>query len=301
MAVGFSPANLLTIATRDSNIYVLEHSKYSTAGRFHEFTRQPGIRAIAWSPDGRFLAGSSSHGTICLFRGDDGTRITELQGHVRAVRSLSISADSSVLASKSDDDTVRLWNINDFRNLALIQERWSNSRIAGYTNKKFAGIAFHPTRPLLATLDRADRGVRIWSLDYSSLLRRASVAPAVRYTTAKIVLVGDSGVGKTGLGWRLAHRVFREHPSTHGQQFWIVDRLRSVRSDNTECEAVLWDLAGQPDYRLTHALFLDKVDLALLLFDPGNHSNPLKGVEYWLKALGPDSDKACSKILEVIS
>ena len=31
----------------------------------------------------------------------------------------------------------------------------------------------------------------------------------------------DSGVGKTGLGWRLAHGEFKEHPSTHGQQFWM--------------------------------------------------------------------------------
>jgi GTPase SAR1 family protein len=117
------------------------------------------------------------------------------------------------------------------------------------------------------------------------------------YTTAKIVLVGDSGVGKTGLGWRLAHGTFKEHASTHGQQFWTVDRLLVVRSDGTNCEGVLWDLAGQPDYRLTHALFLDKIDLALILFDPGNHSEPLKGVEYWLKALGSENGKTCPKIL----
>jgi small GTP-binding protein len=105
------------------------------------------------------------------------------------------------------------------------------------------------------------------------------------YTTAKIALVGDSGTGKTGLGWRLAHREFKEHPSTHGQQFWVIDEWGAVRKDGTQCEAVLWDLAGQPDYRLVHALFLDDVDLALVLFDPTNRQEPLKGVEYWLKHL----------------
>ena len=45
------------------------------------------------------------------------------------------------------------------------------------------------------------------------------------------------------------------------------------------------DLAGQPDYRLTHALFLDDVDLALVVFDPTTRQDPLKGVEYWLKQL----------------
>jgi GTPase SAR1 family protein len=48
---------------------------------------------------------------------------------------------------------------------------------------------------------------------------------------------------------------------------------------------VLWDLAGQPDYRLIHALFLDQVDLGLLLFDAANRERPLAGVEYWLQHL----------------
>lgn len=109
--------------------------------------------------------------------------------------------------------------------------------------------------------------------------------PTVTYTSAKVVLVGDSGVGKTGLGWRLAHGDFKEHSSTHGQQFWLLNQLCKQRCDGAQCEAVLWDLAGQPDYRLIHALFLDDVDLALVLFDPTRNDDPLSGVEFWLKQL----------------
>ena len=105
------------------------------------------------------------------------------------------------------------------------------------------------------------------------------------YTTARVALLGDSGVGKTGLGWRIAHGEFREHASTHGQQFWVVEQIGGKRDDGAECEVVLWDLAGQPDYRLTHALFLDQVDLGLLLFDPTNRERPLAGVEYWVRHL----------------
>jgi GTPase SAR1 family protein len=90
-------------------------------------------------------------------------------------------------------------------------------------------------------------------------------------------------VGKTGLGWRLAHGEFKEHASTHGQQFWLLDPLRKTRADGAQCEAILWDLAGQPDYRLIHALFLDDADLALVLFDPTRSDDPLAGVEFWLK------------------
>jgi GTPase SAR1 family protein len=95
-------------------------------------------------------------------------------------------------------------------------------------------------------------------------------------------------VGKTGLGWRLAHGEFIEHASTHGQQFWLLDDLCSTGPDGTEREAILWDLAGQPDYRLIHALYLDDADLALVLFDPTRDDDPLRGVEYWLRQLGRD-------------
>ncbi|HEV3468375.1 MAG TPA: GTP-binding protein [Pyrinomonadaceae bacterium] len=125
----------------------------------------------------------------------------------------------------------------------------------------------------------------VWDLDFEALSESAARRKNASYTTARVALVGDSGAGKTGLGWRLAHGKFKEHPSTHGQQFWVVDELGETREDGTRCEAVLWDLAGQPDYRLVHALFLDDVDVALVLFDPTNRQEPLKGVEYWLKQL----------------
>ena len=105
--------------------------------------------------------------------------------------------------------------------------------------------------------------IHLYELDQEVLLGQTFMH-SVTYTSAKIVLVGDSGVGKTGLGWRLAHGEFREHASTHGQQFWLLDQLSQTRSDGAQCEAVVWDLAGQPDYRLTHALFLDDADLTLV-------------------------------------
>ena len=107
----------------------------------------------------------------------------------------------------------------------------------------------------------------------------------VNYTTAKLVLVGDSGVGKTGLGWRLAHGEFKEHASTHGQQFWSIPQLNLKRKDGTDCEAVLWDLAGQHVYRQVHSIFLENVAAALVLFDPTNRQEPLKGAQFWLEQL----------------
>jgi GTPase SAR1 family protein len=142
--------------------------------------------------------------------------------------------------------------------------------------------------PILAAVgvdSQSHSVVRLWELDVDLLLAHPAM-PSVAYTTAKIVLVGESGVGKTGLGWRLAHGEFIQHASAHGQQFWLLDELCSIGADGIECEAVRWDLAGQPDYRLIHALYLDDADLALVLFDPTRDDDPLRGVEYWPRSSG---------------
>ena len=153
----------------------------------------------------------------------------------------------------------------------------------GPSNNFNASIVFHPQLPLLATLGEEDTIIRIWEFDEAILLGLAQ--DNIHYTTAKLVLVGDSGVGKTGLGWRLAHDEFKEHASTHGQQFWPIQRLSLKRKDGTECEAVLWDLAGQHVYRQIHSIFLENVAAALVLFDPSNRQEPLKGVQFWLEQL----------------
>jgi GTPase SAR1 family protein len=92
-------------------------------------------------------------------------------------------------------------------------------------------------------------------------------------------------VGKSALGYRLIHGRFERQESTHGQQFWVFPALGKQRADETDCEAILWDFAGQPDYRLVHALFVDNADLALVLFDASELSDPLHGVGFWLKQL----------------
>ncbi|MCP5046580.1 MAG: DUF4365 domain-containing protein, partial [bacterium] len=71
--------------------------------------------------------------------------------------------------------------------------------------------------------------------------------------------------------------------STHGMQVWRLD-LPIVEEDTIQREALLWDLAGQEDYRLVHQLFLDETALALLLFNP-QKEDPFAEVGDWLKVL----------------
>lgn len=245
------------------------------------------VNSVALHPSGDILASSSSDHAVRLWEVATGRTVSILEGHTGPVRSLSFSWDGRVLASKSGDGTVRLWDSRSGQCRAVLPAL--RSRYAA------PSAAFHPHLPILAVVaagtgqssTRAGSIVQLWELDFDVLLARTATS-RVSYATAKIVLVGESGVGKTGLGWRLAYGEFVEHPSTHGQQCWLSDELGGTGADGTERDAILWDLAGQPDYRLIHALYLDDADLALVLFDPTRSDDPLRGVEYWLRQLGPD-------------
>lgn len=248
------------------------------------------VLCLALSPlTGRLLSGSED-ATIRVWNLELGKAEVVLEGHTGPVTGISFSADGEFLASRSTDQTIRIWRTDTWESVPII-------RITTDRPHWLSGLAFHPSRLALASTDDRDRRVQVWNLSKEGLLRQLTRASSIRYSTAKVVLVGDSGVGKTGLGWRLAHGAFREHPSSHGQQFWVVDTLSTKLPDGTECEAILWDLAGQPDYRLIHALFLDDADLALVLFDPAKRDDPLHGVDFWVKTLLRSTARACKAIL----
>jgi small GTP-binding protein len=233
--------------------------------------------SICWAFNENALIVGSESNNLCVVSNKTGNVENSLEAHTGEVGAVSLSFDGSVLASKAANDDVLLWHTSTWKIVARLPEGTVDFGWVG------SSLAFHPRLPVLATLGEEDTIIRIWDLDEAVLLGQAQ--ESVNYTTAKLVLVGDSGVGKTGLGWRLAHGEFKEHSSTHGQQFWPITELGLKRKDGTECEAVLWDLAGQHVYRQIHSIFLENVAAALVLFDPSNRQEPLKGVQFWLEQL----------------
>jgi small GTP-binding protein len=242
------------------------------------------VCCVAFDPAGQRLASAGLDTTVRVWEPGSRKLARTLEGHTGWVYGVSFSFNGELLASVSADDTVRLWRSDTWEPVAVIP-------VPLMGPFPISALAFHPRLPLLAAAASAPgtpesercRLVRLYDLDLAILLGQR--AEAVQHTTGKIVLVGDHSVGKSALGYRMIHGQFKEQASTHGQQFWPFPALGKRRADGTECEAILWDFAGQPDYRLVHALFVDDADLALVLFDAADIHDPLHGVGFWLKQL----------------
>ncbi|KAL0300650.1 UNVERIFIED_CONTAM: Ras-related protein RABA1d [Sesamum calycinum] len=102
----------------------------------------------------------------------------------------------------------------------------------------------------------------------------------------KLVLIGDSGVGKSNLLSRFTRNEFSlESKSTIGVEF----ATRSLPVDGKVIKAQIWDTAGQERYRaITSAYYRGAVG-ALLVYDVTRHST-FENVERWLRELRDHTD-----------
>lgn len=237
------------------------------------------VLSAAWLPDGERLVSASTDGTIRVWDVQSGKelhRLTEVEGYPNSV---TVSADGRLMASRNINDFFRLWSTETWEVLTTIKEEIPDEILYWHS-----GIAFHPTDPtILATLGDNDTVVRIWKLDEVAL-RGMERRPPVRYRNAKIALIGETGVGKSGLALALTDQAFTATDSTHGRHVYTLDQMTVKAGDETR-EIHLWDLAGQPGYRLVHQLQLDAVTVAVIVFDAGGGGDPISSARYWHKAL----------------
>jgi len=102
----------------------------------------------------------------------------------------------------------------------------------------------------------------------------------------KVVLIGDSGVGKSNLLSRFTRNEFNlESKSTIGVEF----ATRSINVDGKTLKAQIWDTAGQERYRAITAAYYRGAVGALLVYDISKQAT-YANVNRWLKELRDHAD-----------
>jgi small GTP-binding protein len=271
---------------------------------------------LAWSPDGSLLACTTGTSTVWVFDTASGEPVRQFDDHSQTVTGVSW-VDGKWIVSASTDATLQVWSPDDAapptvvetiaatgmvfvpeRRIALIWSArgeliaWS---LAGtpaqlwYRDPPLRSVAAHFTRLAVTAVDGLlaliDAGAT--ELVLVSDWDRAVTAPAstTTYANAKVVVLGDSGTGKSGLAMVLAGEEFRPTESTHGRKIWRLPASEDPDSSGDDREVLLWDLAGQPGYRIVHQLHLAGAAQAIILFDAKSEVAPLAGVEHWARAV----------------
>ena len=213
-----------------------------------------------------------------------------LVAHAESFGVMSLSPDGRRALSGSHDQTVRVWDLAGSGASRVLE---------GHTSAVVA-VSWSPDGRRALSGSREGE-FRVWELaDDSEEDRHDEAAEAhepewVAYTSAKVVLVGESGVGKTGLSKALSGQTWQPSDSTVGT--WATQwKLPGAPDNGIEREIWLWDFGGQADQRLIHQLYMDETALAVLVFD-GQKDDLFDTLGQWDRVLGRASSRPFTKLL----
>jgi PAS domain S-box-containing protein len=241
-----------------------------------DFDLYPSELAAVYRHDDRLVQESGSAREMIEPQAADGETV-----HVRVIKQPLSGKDGKPIAVEATIDYI--------------------SEEASVPHERGSSLAFHPCLPLLATVSSAPnapdgyrgRVLDIYELDLAVLL--GDLAESESYQTANVILVGDSGVGKTALSWRLSEATFMATLSTRGL---AVRRLSSKRADRISQEVLLWDLAGQRIYHDGHHLNYQQAALALVVVDAVRGEDALDAAKYWAKRV--DAGRGYGNLLKFL-
>lgn len=115
----------------------------------------------------------------------------------------------------------------------------------------------------------------------------------------KIVLLGDSSVGKTSLVHRFTTNRFDTHtPNTIGAAF-ITKEFSPHENHERKVRLEIWDTAGQERYRSLTPMYYRNARVALVCFDLSKFESTFNTAKYWIQQLELNNSSDSREKIEI--
>ncbi|XP_077462239.1 ras-related protein ORAB-1-like isoform X2 [Stigmatopora argus] len=109
----------------------------------------------------------------------------------------------------------------------------------------------------------------------------------------KLLLIGDSGVGKSGLMFRFADDTYTERRiRTIGVDF----KIRTIELDGKTIQLQIWDTAGQERFRTITSSYYRGVDGIIIVYDVTDQES-FNNVNEWLQEIDRYASENVNKLL----
>ena len=109
----------------------------------------------------------------------------------------------------------------------------------------------------------------------------------------KIIIIGDSGVGKSSLTLRATKNQFQDYyNATVGFEFFS----QNIKMDDTIIKLQMWDTCGQEIYRSLISSFYKNSSLAMIMYSLEDEES-FRHLDYWIKEIKNNSNPDIKIIL----
>jgi WD40 repeat protein/DNA-binding SARP family transcriptional activator len=199
-----------------------------------------GVLAVAFSPDGQFLAtgDSKGQGQVKVWRVSNGQIVLSFPD-VSNVYAIAWSPDGQLLASGGGDNTIKIWDIRT-------GQCWKT--LTGHTNWVWS-LAWNPDGQTLASGSQ-DSTVKCWNVHNGECLTNSNHADAIRCLawSPDGQILASGGTGKVVELWDISTGNYSAQLQGHTDVVWAIawhptgKILASASSDQT---IKLWDFSSR--------------------------------------------------------